>query len=77
MFRTHGPEGGTYVYRSEDPMDFGRGDLTGPEVCRLPDVVAPEIVVAPDGREYISNIAVPDPDVRYSIRLRRLEWVPE
>jgi beta-xylosidase len=77
LFRTHGPEGGTYVFRSEDPMNFGRGDLTGREICRLEGVIAPEIVVDGEGNEYISNISVPDPEVRNSIRLRRLEWMEE
>lgn len=77
LFRTHGPEKGTYVFRSDDPLNFGTGDLTGREVCRFPGVIAPEIVADADGNEYISNIAVPDPAVRYCIRLRRLRWEPD
>ncbi len=74
LFRTHGPEGGVYVYRSEDPMNFGHGDVTGRFVTRLDGITAPEIFVAPDGTEYISNIT---DGKRYGIRLTRLRWVTE
>lgn len=70
LFRTHGPSGGTYVYRSADPRDFGQGEVCNRLVTRLP-VIAPEIIVAPDGQEYISKIHDSE---GYGIQLSRLRW---
>ena len=70
LFRTHGPEGGTYVYRSDDPCDFGVGDPRGKFVCRLPGIIAPELVSDRRGNEYISNIC--NPRGGYAIHLCRL-----
>jgi hypothetical protein len=76
LFRTHGAEPGTRVFRSADPLHFEADE--GQAVCRFPSVIAPEVVVGQDGREFISNICLPErPDMPYGIRLRRLEWVPD
>lgn len=74
LFRTHGPESGTYVYRSSDPLNFGQGDVSDHFVTFLPNVIAPEIVLLPDGSEYISNIT---DGTKYGIRLARLEWIED
>ncbi len=55
LFRTHGPEAGCYVFRSDSPSDFGTGGATVELVTRLP-VIAPEILTGPDGRECITKI---------------------
>ena len=77
MFRTHGRKGGTYVFRSDDPLDFGNGDLTGRHLCRLP-IIAPEIVVDRNGDEYISTIRVISQAYQatgdYGTWLCRLTW---
>jgi hypothetical protein len=74
LFRTHGPRHGTYVFASDDPLDFGHGAATEASphfVCHLP-VIAPEIVVDERGDEYLSRID--DPERGYAVRLCRLQW---
>ncbi len=74
LFRTHGPRHGTYVFRSDDPLDFGSDCPTerSPHfVCRLP-IVAPEIVTDENGAEYITRID--DAVHGYRIRMARLRW---
>jgi len=71
LFRTHGPEGGTYIFRSRDPFNFGQGDVSDHLVTRL-EVIAPEIIVDEKGNEYISKIH--DPEKGYGIQLARLRW---
>lgn len=72
LFRTHGPEGGVYVYRSSDPSNFGQGNVEDYFVCRFPGMVACEIIEDEEGNEYISNIT---DGKKYGIRLARLKWV--
>lgn len=71
MFRTHGPEGGTYVYRSKDPLNFGQGDVSDYFVTRLPGVIACEIFSDESGNEYISNITDGN---KYGIMVAKLKW---
>lgn len=77
LFRTHGPRHGTYVFRSDDPLDFGCGCATerSPHyVCHLP-IIAPEIVTDAGGAEYITRID--DAVHGYRIRMARLTWTEE
>lgn len=71
LFRTENyPKGNTYVYRSDDPYDFGLDS----DRCLLGriDVAAAEVIV--DGaREYISS----NKDVWGGVKLHRLSWVEE
>jgi hypothetical protein len=71
LFRTHGAQGsGTWVVRSEDPMDFGHGE---PErLMTVLPVLAPEIVTDENGGEFLSHIY--EPDYGFGIRLQRLRW---
>ncbi|MGC9344584.1 MAG: hypothetical protein ACP5E3_17900, partial [Bacteroidales bacterium] len=71
LFRTHGPKGGVYVYRSSDPKNFGQGNVSEYFVKRLPGMVACEIFKDEVGNEYISNITDGN---RYGIKLARLKW---
>jgi hypothetical protein len=74
LFRTHGPRHGTYVFVSDDPLDFGHGHATESSphfVTHLP-VIAPEILTDEQGNEYISRID--DPVHGYCVRLCRLTW---
>jgi hypothetical protein len=71
LFRTHGPEGGVYVYRSSDPLNFGQGDVSDYFVTRIPGMVACEIFTDQNGNEYISNIT---DGSKYGIRLAKLKW---
>ncbi len=71
LFRTNGNDGGTYVFRSDDPLQFGQGDVSGYYVSRL-DVLALELVVDNDGNEYISKTH--DSAVGWGIQLARLKW---
>lgn len=75
LFRSHGADGpGTYVYVSDDPLNFGEGDLSSRFVTRL-DTLAPEIIVGPDDREYITTIIA---DTHFDgIRMAKLEWKDE
>lgn len=73
LFRTHGKDSGTYVFRSNDPLDFGQGDIGDRAICRLP-IIAPEIVIDSHGNEYISRIN--DGAGNYAIHLCRLRWEP-
>jgi len=59
----------THVFRSEDPLDFGIGDARDKYVGPIA-VAAPEIVVDPDGREYITS----NHDLRLGTQLCRLRW---
>lgn len=74
LFRSGGydrPEGSTAVFRSDNPLDFGIGDPRDKYVCNIP-AHASEIIVADDGREYISKIF--EPETGYAIFLTDLHW---
>jgi hypothetical protein len=58
----------THVYRSQDPMDFGRGD-DARKIGTIA-VAAPE-VVQHNGRDYISSVH----DLAGGVQLMRLKWV--
>ncbi len=76
LFRSHGPEDGTYVFCSADPYDFGKdGKHDDLLVSFLPGITAPEIVEDSSGNQYISNIRKPDRPRQYEIRLQKLVWV--
>ncbi len=60
----------TYVYSSKDPKDFGRGHMVNKAVAKLP-LLAPEIVVGPDGRDYVTSVRDEDGQ---RIRMYRLIW---
>jgi hypothetical protein len=71
LFRTENyAKGRTYVYRSEDPYDFGLND----DKCLIGqiDVAAPEIIVDGD-KEYISS----NKHIVEGAHLFRLRWEPE
>lgn len=55
-FRSHGPEGGVFVFRSEDPENFGTGNTDENFVCRLEGVLANEIITDEQENEYRCNI---------------------
>ena len=59
----------THVFRSEDPLDFGAGDASDGYVGMI-GVAAPEIIVGPDGIEYITS----NHDLRNGTKLCRLRW---
>lgn len=68
LFRTKNyPEGETYVYRSEDPYDFGLDT----DACLIGtiDVAAPELIHDGDAW-YISS----NKDLNGGVRLQHLEW---
>jgi len=70
LFRTsrYQPPAVTHVYRSDDPVDFGRGNDTK-KVATI-RVAAPEIVM--DGGDYyISSVE----DLRGGVQVSRLRWV--
>lgn len=73
LFRNPGIHPGTLVFASGDPLDFGVGAAAcdAHYATNLPEVIAPEIVVDADGREWISRINSPE---GYRIQLARLEW---
>lgn len=73
LFRTHGLEGGTYVFRSREPVNFGHGDVSELFVTRF-DIIAPEIITDKKGNEYITNISSGG---IFGIRMTRLNWVRE
>jgi len=55
LFRTKSYYAGeTYVFRSEDPLDFGIGDASEKFVCGI-RCAAPEIIVDSKGNEYLSS----------------------
>ena len=55
LFRTvHYASAETYVFSSENPMDFGIGDASEKYVGRIA-VAAPEIIVTDDGNTYITS----------------------
>jgi beta-fructofuranosidase len=60
----------TYVFRSENPCDFGVGDASDKYVGRIA-VAAPEIVVDSEGNEFITS----NHDLFGGTRLCRLRWV--
>jgi hypothetical protein len=62
----------SHVFQSEDPLDFGIGDAGGKYVGPFP-AAAPEIIVAPDGSEYISS----NHDLSGGTHLCRLNWLPQ
>lgn len=72
LFRTHGPKGGVYVYRSKDPLNFGQGDVSDYFVTRFDTMIACEIIEDEKGNEYISNIT---DGKKYGIRLAELKWI--
>ncbi len=73
LFRSHGELGGTYVYRSENPKNFGHGDVSGRFVRRFDDILANEIIVDKHGNEYITSITDGE---KYGIRMTYLKWIP-
>jgi len=69
LFRTsrYAPPAVTHVYRSHDPLDFGRGDDSR-KIGTL-QVAAPEVVIVGD-EMYISSVE----DLRGGVQLCRLGW---
>ena len=61
----------TYVFRSDDPFDFGVGDASAKLAGRLP-CAAPEIY-ALNGHEYVSSSHTP----LFGEQLCRIKWVPD
>ncbi len=80
LFRSGGyvgdGNGSTSVFRSEDPLNFGKdGDPSAWYVCNLP-AHAPEIITDADGQEYITKID--NPVKNYDgLRMARLRWEKE
>jgi hypothetical protein len=69
LFRTENyPKGNTWVYRSDDPFDFGL-DTDARLIGRV-DAAAVEVIVDGD-KEYLSS----NKDVWGGVRLHRLTWV--
>ncbi len=62
----------TYVFRSEDPTDFGVGDARDKLVCRFPGA-AVEIYATEDGTEYVSSNHNPP----LGTQMCRLRWEPD
>jgi hypothetical protein len=62
----------TYVFRSENPYDFGIGDASDKFVCSIA-VGAPEIIIDKDGQEYITS----NHNLKGGTMMSRLEWVEE
>jgi beta-fructofuranosidase len=55
LFRTVNYEAAeTYVFRSENPLDFGIGNASSHFVGRI-NVAAPEVIIDCDGTEYITS----------------------
>ncbi len=71
LFRTHSDSGGTVIFRSDDPRNFGHGDVSDRAVAWF-DVIAPELFSDNAGNQYISKIY--DPRRGWSIWLARLDW---
>ena len=70
LFRTvHYASSETYVFRSEDPLDFGIGDASANYVGPIA-VAAPEIIVADDGNEFITS----NHNLAGGTMLCRLRW---
>ncbi len=59
----------THVFRSENPLDFGKGDASGKYVGMI-QAAAPEIMVDVDGQEYISS----NHDPVGGTMLAKLKW---
>jgi hypothetical protein len=73
LFRTaHYASAETYVFRSEDPMDFGIGDASTNYVCPIA-VAAPEIILDQTGNEYITS----NHDLAAGTMLCSLRWVDD
>jgi len=73
LFRTQNYyDGETYVFRSEDPCDFGIGDASDKFVCKI-DCAAPEIITDTEGNEYLSSSHNP----QAGNFLCRLKWVED
>lgn len=62
--------GETFVFRSDDPMNFGVGNATD-KFCTVFYAAAPEIIKDVDGKEYISS----SHDPKTGNFLAELEWV--
>ncbi|MDX2110441.1 MAG: hypothetical protein SFY80_09400 [Verrucomicrobiota bacterium] len=73
LLRNPGIHGGTHVFVSDDPLDFGIGTeaCNSRFVAHLPDVIAPELIQDSDGTTYITRINSPD---GYRIQIARLQW---
>lgn len=72
LFRTeHYYRAATHVLWSDDPTDFGVGDSRGKCVGRVA-VAAPEVVVGPDGGQYVTSVHNPPSGVQ----IARLAWRP-
>ena len=71
LFRTENyPAGNTFVYRSDDPYDFGLDT----DRCFIGKVDAAAIEIAVDGeKEYLSS----NKDVWSGVRLHHLKWIEE
>lgn len=74
LFRTHGPEGGNYVFRSKDPLNFKPDSPDVEFVTHLPALIAPEIIIDQHDKEYITTITDGN---RYGIRIARLKWITD
>ena len=73
LFRTKNYyTGETYVFRSEDPFDFGLGDASEKFVCEI-YCAAPEIITDVEGNEYLSSSHNP----KVGNYLCRLEWIDD
>jgi hypothetical protein len=73
LFRTQDYKSAkTHVFRSEDPCDFGIGDASDRYVGPI-SVAAPEIVIDPNGVEYITS----SHDPVAGTMITRLTWVED
>lgn len=73
LFRTRDyASGSSYVFRSDNPYDFGRNGAKDKFVCKI-DIAAPEIIVDDDGQEYITS----SKDLWGGVSLGKLYWVEE
>jgi hypothetical protein len=63
----------SHVFRSDDPTDFGIGAAAVKKYVGPLAVAAPEIIVDPAGREYITS----NHDLQAGTRLCRLVWDPD
>lgn len=71
LFRTRiYTNGETFVFRSENPKDFGVGNATD-KFCTVFYAAAPEIIKDVDGKEYISS----SHDPKTGNFLAELEWI--
>jgi hypothetical protein len=73
IFRTEDyATGKTHVFRSEDPVDFGKKGAENHYVCSI-DIAATEIVFDEKGNEYVSS----SKDLAGGTTIGRLRWVEE